>query len=55
MNIQQIIEELEALRVSIGRHMMALDSMTPTEQSNAYLCDRARARKIIRMVDWLNK
>lgn len=55
MDKQQTIEELEALRVSIGRHMMALDNMTPVERSNAYLCDLERMRQITRKMDELER
>lgn len=46
MDHQKIVEELEALRVRIGRHMMSLDSMDPAEQNNTLLCDLEKMRKI---------
>lgn len=55
MDKQQAVEDLEALRVAVGRHMMALDSMTPVEQSNAYLCDLERMRQITRKMDELER
>ena len=55
MDHQQIVEELEALRVRAGRHMMALDSMTPVEQSNAILCDLEKMKQITRELEKLQQ
>lgn len=55
MDHQQIIEELESLRVRMGHHMMALDNMTPVERSNAYLCDLERMKQITRGLEKLQQ
>ena len=55
MESQKIIEELESLRVRMGRHMLALDSMNPVEQSNAFLCDLERMKQISRELDAIAK
>lgn len=46
MDHQHIIEELEALRVRMGRHMMVLENTSPAERSNAMLCDLERMKQI---------
>lgn len=55
MDRQQIIEELESLRVRAGRHMMSLDSMTPVKRSNAYLCDLERMKQITRELEGMQQ
>lgn len=55
MDHQQIVEELEALRVRTGRHLMALDSMTPVERNNAFLCDLERMRQLTKELDELER
>lgn len=55
MDHRQIVEELASLRVRMGRHMMALDSMNPTEQNNAALCDLERMRQITRELEKLQQ
>lgn len=39
----------------MGRHMMALGSMTPREQANAYLCDLERMKAISRKLETIEK
>lgn len=55
MDHQQIVEELEALRVRAGRHMKALDSMTPVEKSNAILCDIEKMKQITREMEGIQQ
>lgn len=46
MDHQQIIEELEAMRVRMGHHMMSLENMNPAERSNTILCDLDKMKQI---------